>query len=122
VNNYRPVSNLSSLTKVFEKCILNRLNIELENMEGDHQQGFREGHSTITALLTLQSAIAEILDKKESAILYSVDLSAAFDLLRPDTITESLKNVVDKGLLFVINDFLPDWKFLVKYYGETSDL
>jgi len=122
VNNYRPVSNLSSLTKIYEKCILNKLNNELDNMEGNHQHGFREGHSTETALLTIQSEISEVLDKKENAILYSVDLSAAFDLLRPDTLTNNLREVVSEGLLFVLNDFLLDRTFLVQYYGANSEL
>jgi hypothetical protein len=41
VTNYRPISNISSFSKVFEKCLLQRLEGETVNLEGYHQHGFR---------------------------------------------------------------------------------
>jgi hypothetical protein len=84
VTNYRPISNLSVFSKVYEKCILERLILESSGLEGDNQHGFRKHHSTETALLMIQSKMARILDNGEHGIIYSFDLSAAFDLLKPD--------------------------------------
>jgi hypothetical protein len=60
--NYRPISNLWSTSKVFEKLILKRLeSISEENnvdLTGEQQHGFKKNRSTITAGLTLQSFIS----------------------------------------------------------------
>ncbi len=49
VKNYRPISNLCTISKVLERCVL----AQLENSEEDDdiQHGFRKGHSTTTAAL-----------------------------------------------------------------------
>jgi hypothetical protein len=92
VTNYRPISNLSVFSKIYEKCILARLIRETNGLEGENQHGFRKNHSTETALLMLQSKLAQILDKGDPGIIYSFDLSAAFDLLRPDKFFELFKD------------------------------
>jgi hypothetical protein len=113
INNYRPISNLSVLSKAYEKCFLLRLEQELNNGEGSYQHGFRKGHSTETALLTIQGMIADVLDSGRQGIIYSVDLSAAFDLLRPDKFAELFKNKLSEGLIYAVIDFLTGRKFCV---------
>ena len=66
IENYRPVANLCSVSKVFEKLILTRI-YELEiingiNLAGKQQQGFQKNKSTLTAGLLLQSLIAGASD------------------------------------------------------------
>jgi hypothetical protein len=113
ISNYRPISNLSPFSKLFERCVLERLNQELPVADGHHQHGFKKCHSTETAMLTLQSFIAESLDNKKASILYSVDLSAAFDLLIPDKFYQLYKDSISEGLMFTIMDFLQERKFRV---------
>ncbi len=62
VSNYRPISNLCSVSKVYEKLILKRLeeigeenNIDITRVQ---QHGFKEKRSTTTASLTLQSLLS----------------------------------------------------------------
>lgn len=121
VINYRPISNVCSLSKIYERCILQRLEQEAPNCEGQHQHGFRQKHSTETALLTLQSYIAGVLESKKPGIVYSVDLSAAFDLLKPDKFFDLFKNDLSEGLMFSIMDFLQERKFHVEVNGVASD-
>lgn len=122
INNYRPISNLSVFSKVYEKCLLSRLNQELPtDAEGSHQHGFRRHHSTETALLTLQSYMAESLDNSKQGIIYSIDLSAAFDLLRPDKFLEQFKDFLSEGLMFAIYDFLLNRTFKVNLGEVSSD-
>ena len=68
VSNYRPVSNLCSMSKFFEKIILKRIN-EKTSMDGEHQHGFRSKHSTTTAVLDIQRILAEELDKKRECMI-----------------------------------------------------
>ena len=81
--NYRPVSNLPFLSKIVEKVVASRLlvhqkrNKSLENL----QSAYKEGHSTETALLCVQSDILQAMDKQNIIILVLLDLSAAFDTI-----------------------------------------
>ena len=83
--NYRPISNLPSLSKVFERCVLDYIK-DLEErsgikLSGEHQHGFQKGRSTTTVGLTIQEVIANATQAGKWAIVYSLDLTAAFDLL-----------------------------------------
>ena len=77
VENYRPVSNLCSTTKIFEKLILLKLQkLEFLNkidLTGKPQHGFKKNHSTATASLTLQSLLAGALDGGNYALMGSLD-------------------------------------------------
>ena len=55
INNYRPTSILSFYSKVFEKLMYNKLYnfIEANDILFAHQYGFRRGHSTQQAIITL---------------------------------------------------------------------
>jgi len=122
ITNYRPISNLSSISKMYEKCILSRLNEELKGQEGSHQHGFRKYHSTETALIQLQASMAKILENDDTGCVYSVDLSAAFDLLRPDKFYHLFKNKMTEGLLFCIMDFLQNRKFQIDLDNVKSPI
>jgi len=124
VSSYRPVSNLPSLSKLFERCILHRL-MKLPNyndMIGNHQHGFRPGHSTTSCLLQLRDTICDKLDTRDKVLAYSLDLSAAFDMLRPDTFVKLLKNKIPDDLLCILNEFLTARKFYVEINGKTSNV
>ncbi len=87
VDNYRPVSNVSSIGKVFEQCVLNKLlQSGPSKLFGTHQHGFFPCRSTTTALLTIQDYICRNLDDNKIVLLFSADLSAAFDMLRPESL------------------------------------
>jgi len=85
-----------------------------------HQHGFRKSHSTETALLEIQSSIGRVLDANLNGLIYSVDLSAAFDLLRPDKFYQLFQNKMSSGLLFCIMDFLQNRKFIIDMEGINS--
>ena len=53
MNNYRPISVISVIAKVFERIIFNQLSSYLSenNILSQYQCGFRFFHSTMTALL-----------------------------------------------------------------------
>jgi len=117
VENYRPISNLCSLGKFYEKCLLEKiLECSVKNgidSFGDHQHAYRKNHSTTTAGLTLQSLIANELDKGKECMVYSVDLSAAFDLLRPKVL-EEVMDFLPHSIKRPIIDFLTDREFVVE--------
>ena len=123
--NYRPISNLCSTSKVFEKLILKRLEmIEEENkldLTGKHQHGFKKNRSTITAGLTLQSIISKALDEDEYAVMASLDLSAAFDLVNLDLLITRLKIMgIPKDVMELLEIWLRDRYLYVEANGKNS--
>jgi len=121
VGNFRPISNLSSIGKFFEKCVLERLN-KYEDLFGNNQHGFRNGHSTQSAMLEIQSHLSKGMDKDLFTCIYSADMSAAFDLLRPDKFNELLSENLEPGLMWTLLDFLSDRKFLVRLGSTDSKI
>lgn len=107
--NYQPVSNTSSISKVFEKYLIRKIEnlIGHDTLMGEHQHAYRPGCSTVTAALTLQDFLATELDKGNKVIVYSSDLKAAFDLLRPNILVRKMCDLdLPKAYINVIVDFL----------------
>ena len=66
VENYRPISNLCSSSKIFEKLILKRI-LEIQDdqnvdITGNSQHGFKKNRSTASLSLTIQTIISQALE------------------------------------------------------------
>ena len=83
MDNYRPVSLLPSISKVFEKIVFNQLYKYFQDNKLFYpsQYGFREGHSTEMAALELTDRIRQDIDTKHISLAIFMDLSKAFDTL-----------------------------------------
>ena len=81
MKNYRPVSNLSFLSKILEKAVKIRLieHVNSHNLMYEYQSAYRPAHSTETALNRVVSDIQWAVDDGKVALLVLLDLSAAFD-------------------------------------------
>ncbi|PGH37691.1 MAG: hypothetical protein CRN43_19655, partial [Candidatus Nephrothrix sp. EaCA] len=79
--NFRPVANVSFLSKIIEKVVAAQLThyLDINNLLPIYQSGFRKGHSTETLLVRLLSDIYGAIDKSEVTLLALFDVSAAFD-------------------------------------------
>jgi len=89
VENFRPVSNISSIAKIFELCVLQRLEaLDQDHLLGNFQHGFRKKHSTTSAIAELINNISESIENNKKVAVYSADLTAAFDLLRKEKLVE----------------------------------
>jgi hypothetical protein len=81
--SYRPVSNLSFLSKILEKLALQQLSeyLTMNDLFNNLQSAYREGHSTETALLKVVNDLFLSLDDQNVSLLTMLDLSAAFDTI-----------------------------------------
>ena len=79
--NYRPISNLSFMSKLLERIVAKQLleHITENDLDVKYQSAYKAFHSTETALLRVQNDILQSMDRNEVAILIMLDLSAAFD-------------------------------------------
>ena len=93
-SNYRPISQLSSFSKLYEKTFaktLNKFHTETD-MLGINQFGFKAGHSTNHALIQTINKIQLEKNRGHYSILVSLDLSKAFDTLNTtEILPEKLK-------------------------------
>lgn len=93
LKNYRPVSNISFISKIIEKFVAKRIKDHISsNTQHDNlQSAYRAAHSTETALLRVHHDIAVSLDKGCCAVQLMLDLSAAFDVIDHDILFRRLE-------------------------------
>jgi len=93
LGNYRPISLLPTLSKIFEKHIADQLHsfIQRTNAIHDSQSGFRKHHSCQTALIRLVENWLKNLDEGEIIGTLFIDLKKAFDLVDHKILLYKLK-------------------------------
>ena len=81
LNNYRPISVILVMAKVFERIVYDQLYAYLEeyNIICKYQSGFRAIHSTVTALLEATDTWAHNIDRGKINAVVFLDLKKAFD-------------------------------------------
>ena len=94
--HFRPVSNLSYLSKLMERVAAKRLlgHMSLHHLHEIFQSSYKEFHSTETALLRVHNDIRTALDNKKCVLLILLDLSAAFDTINHSTLLSRLSSVI----------------------------
>ena len=90
LKNYKPVSILSFISKIIEKVVSNRLQAHINSNKLKNPMQYREFYSIETALLTVHNDISVSLDKGHVTALNLLDLSAAFDTIDHNTLTNRL--------------------------------
>ena len=93
LNNYRPLSNLSFLSKALERCVLKQLvkHLESNSLFNDCQSAYRKFHSCETAITKITNDILLSLDNKQCSFLLFLDLSAAFDTVDHSILLSTLE-------------------------------
>ena len=94
LSSYRPISNLSFLSKSLERIVAEQLNsyLSCNKLFAKCQSAYRANHSTETALLRVHNDIMMALNSKKDVILIMLDLSAAFDTLNHELLLNRLKS------------------------------
>ena len=122
-SNYRPISLLPTISKIFERVIYNQLydHFIKNNLLSEHQYGFRANHSTELAAIRLVDHINHEMDKSHTPCNIYIDLSKAFDTLDFEILLFKLRfyGVTDTAFELMKN-YLSDRKQYIKYNVHES--
>ena len=121
--NYRPVSLLSVVSKVFEELVNNRIVDHLEKcgLFSDFQYGFRSSRSTTDLLTVVSDRIARALNRSGATQAAALDISKAFDRVWHAGLLHKLKSYGISGQIFgLISSFLSNRRLRVVLDGKSS--
>ncbi len=124
-NNYRPISLLPAISKIFEKVIFMQIYqfFQENKLLYNAQYGFRTEHSTEFAALELIDRVIVDMDKMNTPINIFLDLSKAFDTLNHKILLEKLKYYGINGkALNLMESYITNRKQYVDMDGVESDI
>ena len=126
LKNYRPVSNLSVVSKLLERVALTQLNSYLveNDLHCSMQSGYRPNHSCETLHVRMSDDVLREIHSDNIVIVVLLDLSAAFDTIDHSILLDKL--LTDFGIcgkaLEWFKSYLKDRSFRVKIGKSLSDL
>ena len=124
LKNYRPVSNLSFISKLIEKVVAKQNEfISHEGLLNVNQSAYKSSHSTETALLKIQNDIVFSVDSGKAMALTLLDLSAAFDTIDHSLLYDCLHDWfgLDGTVLLWIKSYLSNRKQKIKIGDSFSE-
>ena len=125
MDNYRPISLLSTFSKILEKLVAIRLTsfLTANNILSKWQFGFRPGHSTAHPMIHFLNKITDSLNKKNHTIAIFCDLKKAFDTCDHTILLLKLKKYGVSGTeLQWFESYLTKRKQFVSIKGRSSSL
>ena len=123
VQKYRPISILPFFSKIYEKIIYNHIInfLTINCILYDKQFGFRKGHATNHAIITLVDKVTRALDTGKVVVGVYLDLRKAFDTVPHTPLLDKLHRMGIRGNLHcLIKNYLEDRAQFVNYNGHTS--
>ena len=121
--NYRPVSVLSVVSKVFEKLVNNRIVDHLKKcgLFSDFQYGFRSSRSTADLLTVVSNRIGRAFNRFGATRAVALDIFEAFDRVWHAGLLHKLKSYGISGQIFsLISSFLSNRRLRVVLDGKSS--
>ena len=124
-SNFRPISLLPTVAKVFETFLRNKISIFLEvfDLLDANQYGFRRQRGTIDALADCVENARDTLENqpKCSTGLF-LDLKKAFDTVYHNLLLRKIANIVLRGPIFeIMKSYLPDRKQILRYGAARTN-
>jgi len=116
LSSYRPISNLSFVSKTIERVVDSRLtrHVDLHSLLPTNQSAYRSKHSTETAVVSVHNELVHAVDAGHVGALVMLDLSSAFDTVDHDVMFNVL------SVRFGIRDKALEW--LHSYFSYRSQV
>jgi ribonuclease HI len=121
-NEYRPISLLSTMSKIFEKIIEQRIRESIENQLAPIQHGCRAGHSTTQALCRFVHNAGLAAAKGHSFGALAFDFSKAYDRVPRHRLIRKLVDLsVPGALIRLVDSWLTNRRIIVYHRGISSN-
>jgi exonuclease III len=123
VNNYRPISVLPALSKIYEKIFYNRILkfLNQHNILYKYQFGFRQNYNTSLALTVLLDEICNAFNNNEIVFGIFLDFRKAFDTLDHNILKAKLQKYGIRGKSFEwLTSYLQNRKQFVSFNNTKS--
>ena len=123
INNYRPISNLSFVSKLLERHVAADLRryIDENKLLDQFQSAYRSHHSTETALVRIHDDIMQALGRRKGVILVLLDLTAAFDTVDHAILFQQMKSIgICESALAWVTSYLSDRTVSIKINDAIS--
>ncbi|CAB4025727.1 Hypothetical predicted protein [Paramuricea clavata] len=120
VSNYRPISLLLLVSKVFERCIYNRLTDHISSKLNELQHGFQRGKSTTSQLLHVLHNIHKMLEKRCQVDTIYLNFAKAFDKVSHDLLLVKFHNGIKGNHLRWFKNYLSGRFQRLTVHGVTS--
>ena len=123
MDNYRPISLLSCISKILEKIVALRLTSFLTecNILSNWQFGFRSQHSTVHPMVHFTNFLSDAINKKKHSLAIFCDLKKAFDCCDHTILLSKLEKYGIRGSeLLWFKSYLTDRKQFVALNGKSS--
>jgi retron-type reverse transcriptase len=119
--NYRGITLLPTVYKLFANTIQNRLNKHLENEMEEKKCGFRKGRSCTDAIFTMQQIIEKRKEHNLPLFLIFIDYEKAYDNVNRDRQWEMMDNKIPNYLLNTLKCIYRKTKVVIKFSDDISE-
>ena len=123
-SDYRPISILPTVSKIIEKLVSTQLvqYLNSNKLFNAFQSGFRQRHSTLTALLKVTDDIYQSFDRSNITLLILLDFSKAFDTVNHKLLLAKMKKMgIGNSTIDWFKSYLSDrYQKVVTSNGESQ--
>jgi len=123
VENYRPISLLSILYKMFTEVILNRIERDFDFNQGREQAGFRRGFNTMDHIQTLNEVMERTNENEIPLCLGFIDFEKAFDSVSLSAVLKSLKHQgIESAYITLLRNIYSTATSVIRLHQENKKI
>jgi hypothetical protein len=121
LKNYRPITLLPHLYKLFTRIICNRISRTLDENQSTEQAGFRKTYSTIDHIHTVTQLIEKTNEYQQPLCIGFIDFEKAFDSVKHDCVFNALnKQGVEAQYIQILRKLYTEAKAVIRIEEESK--